>query len=211
MFLSPNVVAFTEPLDDPWYSVHRGPFDYKTAGGFSGPSTTQQWFADNPTNVLGCTEQIQVCDPNLSIPQGCGPVPSPTSLYEDLVPEVPLISPPWHDQTQATQFRGFLSTWSSFSFYPDVIIGSLRSKSLASRNNLLNGIQGALSTNQWQLDVEDWFSTQLASLQRAFAETANGPRYTDIETHLWPPQNSFDREFCKNQVRSISTFQPLVA
>ncbi len=52
---------------------------------------------------------------------------------------------------------------------------------------------------------EYWFSTQLASLQRAFAETANGPRFPGLVGNLlWLPQNDVDREFCTSQVCHLS-------
>ncbi|KAI9703520.1 MAG: hypothetical protein M1820_005824 [Bogoriella megaspora] len=173
-------LRFSNPIDDLRYSVHQGPVNIETAGGNNAPGSIQGWFADNPVNVLGCANQIQFCNPNLTLSQGYGPLTSPNAINDELINTTGVIPVdfPWRTQVEANRFNVFLNTWGSFRSSVAAIILSLGRAALSARRT---------------------FESELASLQRAFAEAANGPKYPGMETHLWLPQNDEDREFCVNQ------------
>lgn len=84
------------------------------------------------------------------------------------------------------------------------VVKILRSSALTSRNHLVGGIQGSLPEDQWQLEVENWNSISLASLQGGTVDIATGPGDTAMLEHFWRgPVNDEERLLCQNQVSLI--------
>ncbi|KAI9787458.1 MAG: hypothetical protein M1816_007506 [Peltula sp. TS41687] len=85
------------------------------------------------------------------------------------------------------------------------IIENLGRSSLTSRYKLQGGRQGPLPTNQWQLEVQYWFSTMLANLQMLMIDTATGPADANLTPWLRRPQNREEHRACRSQkIRSDS-------
>jgi hypothetical protein len=54
MMLNQNAVAYLAPSDDPWMPAH---IQDKQL-------TSSVWVGDYDANLLGCTDQYQICNPN---------------------------------------------------------------------------------------------------------------------------------------------------
>jgi hypothetical protein len=78
------------------------------------------------------------------------------------------------------------------------VLSKLGDKSLSSQFLLNNGVQGPLPLNQWQLDVNGWYNTVLASIQAMFVHTALGDAGTQQAEYL--PLSSIERNACNSQV-----------
>ncbi|KAL9079272.1 MAG: hypothetical protein Q9157_001843 [Trypethelium eluteriae] len=199
-FLSANRLLFLQPVDDPWYSAHRGPINYTlTAEGTQG-NVVPFWFADNPANVLGCTSQVQFCNPN-SLPKGCSPLMSFDDLTLLLLRGVGNSSIlPYLEEPQAQAFTTFVRITVSYGSTINDITGTLGATALTAPRTMTSLGQGPLASNQWQSDVEYWLTTQLAGYQRAVVEAASGPKFPGIEPNLLVrPQSDMEHTFCTNQ------------
>lgn len=77
----------------------------------------------------------------------------------------------------------------------------LKVSALTSRYRLSEGIQASLPANQWQLEVENWNSISLASLQGTLLEYAIGPGDPAVLENFWvKPSNAGEKHLCQNQV-----------
>ncbi|KAI9779283.1 MAG: hypothetical protein M1816_003623 [Peltula sp. TS41687] len=86
-----------------------------------------------------------------------------------------------------------------------LIVEILGRSSLTSRYKLEGGNQGPLPSNQWELEVQYWFSTALANLQMIMVDTATGPTDANLTPWLHRPQNREERLACRSQkIRSDS-------
>ncbi|KAL9088457.1 MAG: hypothetical protein Q9165_006181 [Trypethelium subeluteriae] len=204
-FLSANRLLFLQPVDDPWYSAHRGPIDYTLTSDGTQGNVVSFWFADNPANVLGCTSQVQFCNPD-AVPKGCSPLMS----FSDLT--LPLLTGagnssiiPYLEEPQAQAFTTFVKITVSYGSTINDITGTLGATALTAPRTMTSLGQGPVAFNQWQSDVEYWFTTQLAGYQRAVVEAASGPKFPGIEPNLLVrPQSAMEHTFCTNQ-KIIST------
>ncbi|GJD02485.1 hypothetical protein ColKHC_11310 [Colletotrichum higginsianum] len=77
-------------------------------------------------------------------------------------------------------------------------INLLGAVGLTARFSLVNGIQGQLPRNQWQLEVKFWFATMLANLQKAAVNTAMGP--SGAHPNKLAPKKTVEHAMCNNQV-----------
>jgi hypothetical protein len=53
MMLAQNSVSYLAPSDDTWMPAHK-----KIPG-------VEEWWGDYDVNLLGCIEQLQICNPNI--------------------------------------------------------------------------------------------------------------------------------------------------
>ena len=138
-----------------------------------------------PASPLGCAEQHQFCRGS-GIKQ-CGPI---ASLRDAIAGVAPYFGSSYahYDKDIATtpEEALFLYTMLSLSTSPRNIVHilwQLGPKALQSSQRLMSGNQGPLSSNQWQLDVTNWFQIGKAGLQAAYADIAYGP--TDPNVLRW--------------------------
>jgi hypothetical protein len=75
MALSQNSIAYSQPSDDPWMPAHR------EAAGSSPP----MYQGDFDTNLLGCTDQYQICNPNKADESRCTVLSSGYHVLEDVI------------------------------------------------------------------------------------------------------------------------------
>ena len=80
------------------------------------------------------------------------------------------------------------------------IVGSLGDGSLVARMTLSSGLQGALLSNQWHTEIEHWWATILAQMQRIVVEYATGPSDQAAQPFTSKPSNDETNYLCKNQV-----------
>ncbi|KAL1626675.1 hypothetical protein SLS54_002838 [Diplodia seriata] len=185
-FLSPNFVMFSRKMDDPWYSAHTD-FVEVFMTGLDGKMTMYR--ADEPASVLACVSQYQICNPNQPANRQCTALGS----IEDI--ESGLKSLHFNDrQGKVIEWFGSLL---SFSIY--TLIGDLGSSVLTSRYSLSGGLQAPIPNNQWQLEVEHWFTIWLANLQQLFVSYATGPSDPEVMRWVRTPKDDTERNICRNQ------------
>ena len=191
-FLSANSIPFSSPVDDPWYSVHKDPFqalvNASAIGDGSGIAATGTiWFRDRPVSVLACTEQYQLCGTT------SGPECTPLTgwwLVEEAVGNLSL-----NDAQLAT--TEVLLASSSMGIFS--VIADLGISALLARNSKVSSVQGFLPSNQWVLEVQSWNEIILADMQRRVLEYATGPSSPEVLPFLLPPNGSSQAHLCNNQ------------
>ena len=87
-----------------------------------------------------------------------------------------------------------------------MLISAVGITSLKAREKLFSGIQGPLPNNQWQIEVENWYSTTLADLQRLTIEYAAGPADPALLQVLERPQTETERQLCHSVVSIFIPF-----
>lgn len=80
-------------------------------------------------------------------------------------------------------------------------------EALTSLKYISQGTMGPIPDNQWQLDVEYWWSTYLSSLQAGVVDTARGPSDPRLNPYKVQPLNSHMQNMCNNQVRYITIYK----
>ncbi|KKY13335.1 hypothetical protein UCDDS831_g09097 [Diplodia seriata] len=187
--LGTNTVIFQEETTDAWYSARSFlATPYWNGAGFNKSGV---YYPDKAASIMGCTSQVQWCNPNLPPDTKCTPLeswrdffqPHPTIIRN--AREYDLLR--WMVDIQNTKFRGL-----------NDVVNILGSAALIGRQKLANGIQGPIASNQWQLEVESWFATLMAAYQQGYVEVATGPSDARIPidtTH----RNGIGDGFCKAQ------------
>lgn len=149
------------------------------------------FYADNPTSVLGCSSQYQVCVRNESDHQVCSSFEGIESLKSLPIPNLTV--------EQRNRLL-WLYRVSFGKFSPHVAIRELGADSLVSRDTLHEGFQSALPVDQWQKDVQRWADIYLAYLQYASVDSAIGSTSPKMQQFYEAPSTEEGRYFCRNQV-----------
>lgn len=195
LFLAANDIAFSNAVSDPWYSAHlQSNISMDPDAKGSDTEAAGLWYADNTANVVGCTQQVQYCNPNLSRRAGCSRF---MSLYDLAVNFNTSDQSMWRSSKQKNLFFEFVSTLNLAGSLPE-IVNVVGVGGLTSRRSLISAIQGRLPDNQWQSDIANYVSIMLAGFQRQFVEWANGPKYTDLKVS--GPTGKYEEIYCKSQV-----------
>ncbi len=197
-FLSSQGIIFTRETNDPWYSAHRlGSYH---ALNFNNMSDIT-FLADDLVSVLGCTDQIQLCNPNLptnsSSPPGqtgqCNPL---RGMADFAFPRYNL----WAASPSQQRFVKWVDKVLGLGLLTaSAIVDTLGTAALTSRYMLGIALQGPLPDNQWQREVEYWVGGALTSLQGALVEAANGPP-PEMMPFKVVPNTSEEWQACWNQV-----------
>ncbi|KAI0151786.1 hypothetical protein GGR57DRAFT_513738 [Xylariaceae sp. FL1272] len=166
VFLSGNGVIYTTPSQDEWYRVSptssRGDVIGVTATG----NQEEFYLPSEEASPLACMTKFQFCIQDQS---KCGVLGG----YVDAENSARLLL---NTIDQSTNFIN-----SSFDYFAKTIrstrpitgiVATLGATSLESQTSLLDGSQGPLASNQWQLDVIRWFNIALADIQLLFLNAA---------------------------------------
>ncbi|CEJ54933.1 hypothetical protein PMG11_01219 [Penicillium brasilianum] len=204
MMLNQNDMGYLEPSYDPWMTALE-PATYSLD---STNFTTSMWTKSYLANLLVCTDQYQICNPNRS----------------------------GNETTQCTQLGGILSTaFASFNTDPTKYLG-FNGAQIATIGRFLSGnndrsmysnvngrgaaalnasaiahgnIQFYIPPTQWQTEVSTWFATSLAKEQAWAVEWATAPRNfpasslldaSSVGWNVTAPLNSYGRAQCANQL-----------
>lgn len=212
IFLIGNGIRFFEPTEDAWYRATVPGYEMMDT---SRGQTRVAYWPEESASPLGCVEQVQFCNTALAPDERCGPLTD----WDDAVLESAILFNATAQQLEDWEPVAADSTASQFIWLTVLVnnaaadltklLKTLGPESLASKANLAQGIMGPLALNQWQLDVTQWWSTYLASLQAAFVQTAIGPADPtgELEQFKLGPWNDHSRKLCNNQVRK--TFHEL--
>ncbi|KAI0454116.1 hypothetical protein F5B21DRAFT_525186 [Xylaria acuta] len=182
-FLSGNEVRFIQFTQDKWYRLDPTAYEFGVVGA-GNTSADQAYIPLEPASPLGCADQYQFCSTAYQGNSGCGPLAS----FQDAVAGAAPFFNTTYDTYATTSAE--TETYARFQYFADTVyllnsrvsgvISFLGPRSLLSQSNLLNGFQGPIAPNQWQLDVMHWQDISLTAIQQAFLGTAFGPTDPEI-------------------------------
>lgn len=202
-FLIGNGVVFMEKTEDPWY---RGTVPGKKNLTSDGESKMSYW-AEQAASPMACLQQYQFCNPALPEESRCGPLAGLLDaqvqaahlfdMTEDQISnnEIP-------DTPAGSRFVWFLQYFTMAVPVLSALLNALGANSLASQQSLSRewGTVGAISSSQWQLDVENWWAVYMSSLQAGMVDIAYGPQDPALEPYKILPFNAHVQKLCNNQV-----------
>lgn len=195
LFLSAQGIGFSGAVVDPWFSATEKwlPFVSTSA---NKNKTSNLYLTDEPASALGCTTQVQYCNPNRPKGQDCEPL---EGIQAGVVHDKNM----WNEkQLQAIRWLELASSQEFLSF--DTLTAVIGNSALLARYSLANGISGILPENQWQKEVQHLVGTILASFQGAIVEATQGPPSEPLKHFHQLPSNQVAKDMCKNQkIRSL--------
>ncbi|KAK7709700.1 hypothetical protein SLS57_008605 [Botryosphaeria dothidea] len=148
------------------------------------------YMADDMASVMGCVQQYQLCNPNLPKEKRCSPLAAMMDNFENA-------KTLWSEAKKYDALKMPINTLLNFA--PTAITQNLGIASLTSRYSLQGSMQGPLPDNQWQLDLEHWFTGALSLLQSRAVEYATGPSEPAMQKWIIPPKDDAQRYFCDNE------------
>ncbi|KAI1370586.1 hypothetical protein F4677DRAFT_465069 [Hypoxylon crocopeplum] len=179
IFLSGNGVLYSAPTDDEWYRSAATETKVIIITVDETFSSTSYYLPEEPASPMGCAIQYQLCNAAFSGTTGCGPL---SSLRDSIAGAAPFFNTTyanWQADIAQTEtaarfnyFTGVLNRKTADMYY---ILHHLGPMSLLSQKFLSSGFQLALSANEWQLDVINWWNIQMAAIQAGFVDSAFGP------------------------------------
>ncbi|KAI8625216.1 hypothetical protein F5Y19DRAFT_479921 [Xylariaceae sp. FL1651] len=189
LFLSGNGMYFSNITNDPWYEATTlGPIGHPLPANES--SGIQIYYQDQPGSPMGCVHRSQYCRPQRFGDPVCTALTGELDLYYSVLET-------FTDEHAFNRVSWF-QTMVDASFWPEDIVGR-GDINLEAQYRVRSGVQGPLPDNQWQLEVQYWFSIMLASMQRTFVDTATGPSDASLEQYRVPPANVDEKNLCLNQ------------
>jgi hypothetical protein len=200
LYLSANEVAFTTEVHDPIYNATRliGQILVSDVEANITVEGTKVYMANEPASPLGCRVQYQYCNPNLPLESQCFPLASSSDAIQIGVPE---LFPPEDVAAITRMFWAYYIAFGDFD-HSASLLRVLGPGALLGRYGLgIDGIQGILPDNQWQLDAEHWFSISMAAIQLSFVTAAIGPNDPAIQPWFRKPNDTAEFAMCDNQVR----------
>lgn len=207
VFLSSNGIRFFNMPSDLWYRAtipgHKSHLINLTEGALL-------YQSEEAASPMGCLRQYQFCNPSLSS-NNCGPLASWADAQAYSAPLFGITTEDYENETNpptnniiGSRYMWLIQALAWDQAAIERVISDLGPEALTSIKYLSGGVMGSLPTNQWQLDVQYWWATYLASLQAAVVNTAHGPTDPALEPYKVLPYNSHARDMCNNQVRYLA-------
>lgn len=211
-FLVGNGVRYLESTDDPWYrgNVPGQIINWTTTG-----TSSQSYRPEQAASPMACLQQYQICNPALPGNSRCGPLASwldaqnqAAHLFNityDQMANATYESIARNEIPQSPAAARYVWFWTLLALAVPTLTGVvnvLGTVSLASQQSLdrATGIMGTIPSNQWQLDVKNWWAIWMASLQAGMVNVAYGPHDPLLEPFEILPPNSHVQKLCSNQV-----------
>ena len=196
-FFSVNGKLFTEPVDDPLFSAHQ-PYSLPSVGRVESVATNQvldvvenktYYTSDNLANVIGCTHQHQICNPNIPPHIGC----TPLAGRHEVKKSVKGLS---INFLQAATAALLLSTVQAVGLF-----SPWRPSDLVAQQEVEAGgyFSLPLPNNQWTIEFQAWHSTWMALMQGALVDRAIGPTKPDDRQWIIPPNDTAEYQLCHAQ------------
>lgn len=164
---------------------------------------------DEAASPLGCLQQFQICNIDEN---HCGPLKG----FVDYQIQSASIFNVSEETEKISEDIGFVENnhlGQRFQWFIMIIGNGLQLRdslsqlgpySLSSQSLMREGLIGSLAENQWQLDVERWWATGLASLQAGLVEVAVGPTEEALQPYTIRAPNSYIQNcFCNSQVGTV--------
>jgi hypothetical protein len=201
MWLESSNVKHHSRVDDPWFtatSARDVPLWARSSMG------DKYYVPDDTAQVLGCSTNFQLCNPNAPEPNRCydlatGSISSIDSTFLEIWPKEKdrdiMVT---YAQYLVAMFAG--TTWHPANYYN---VKGLTS--LMTRFTLAGVMQTAnIPSNRWQEEVEYIFHTNLAATQSRFVELATGRIRKTSEAFATLCGASMNcTRLCQNQVSLI--------
>jgi hypothetical protein len=186
IFLSANDILFWGEINDPWYSAHNFA-DNATEMGTK--VSDGLFFNDDPVRVVGCLERLQFCNPNLPRESGCTNLTGRWPAFKEA-------EKLWQSESQTAIFD-----WSALGMKGSIhdLPQWLGELSLLASQMLTGSYQPHLPDNQWELEMEYWFQSSLASYQRGLVNLAGGPVDPSLRKFCTGPSNPSEQLGCSSQ------------
>lgn len=213
IWLAPNGVLSTQPVDDPFFLSHRnlsltvdglGFQFYSSDCKFRKPSFTR-FLSRLPldlVHVMACVDQRQFCNPSRSNQFGTTACTDLSGYY----PEYNAIGTiGYNDRQLATAYRLLNSLRFGQIFHS---ISGRGSSALRANELVSELLQSPLAPTQWVIEVSNWFAISLSRLQHAIVEFASGPTSLPSEASVITPTAPGWPIMCKSQkVKDSGTHQ----
>ena len=152
-YIASNTVEYLTPVYDLVFSAngtYRDNDTFTIPGGLYEP--------DQFLNIIGCTDQMQFCNPNTG---DCTPLAGQVAVVS-AVYDIGL-----NLYQQATAERIYLAALKSSTY---LSVDGLRGGALLAQDKLYNFISPGLPANQWILEIQLWVQTSLAKLQQLIVD-----------------------------------------
>jgi hypothetical protein len=200
-FLQPNGITFASRSEDPWY---RATEPARVMGWVTFNGTGEVYTFPKPATPLACVSQYQYCT---SAQSGSNLCTDLAGYWEATSQLNTLLGLGTDSDIGDVSITDLWDSWGSLQlgWSSAEVVGGLGSAALLSRGGLSNGIQGPLPSNQWQLEVQHWFATSLATLQASTVAKANGPD-SGFEKWLVHPNTTEEYTSCQKQVSFINAY-----
>lgn len=157
---------YFEPVTDPWFHAQiREPFSWVYGPGEN--FSTPYYRPENPTSVLGCASTAEICnrDPNSEgkctrimvdgYPPGNSDIPANITKILQLNRRQSAVA-------QRLQDASYRSDWIA-------IIPNVGAENMLAFQTAVNeagvSFSNGLPSNQWTLEIQNWFATQLTIMQ----------------------------------------------
>jgi hypothetical protein len=196
-FLSAPEIHFSNPINDPWFSARKNASDIIER---KSKDKLVAYVQDEPLGVMGCTQQMQYCNPSLPEANRCEPLRGFNDPRRN--PRVRNLFP---DESHFAIIDWIDGLWTGGMYTIDNTLGFIGASALRARLSLSYGYSGPLPDDQWQLEAEHWVKATLASLQDVFVTAANGIPEA-LEEFRQPPManETVAQNLCVNQ-KIVST------
>lgn len=212
-FLVGNGVEFEKRNFDPWYRGMVPGVNWSRIA--AGNESYSGYDAEEAASPLGCLQRYQYCSGH---EKNCGPMTNwldvqvdsaflfNLSVEAELSPDYRFVS----DNPVGERYQWFTAIIGYVATNIMSIVSELGTFSLASQQYMDGGWMGALPDNQWQLDVEHWWSTWLAAIQASVVTVAVGISEKDLQPYKIEPISSYIQDtICDNQVSPGANFSVL--
>ena len=169
-------ILYAQPTEDPWFSATTRVTDDNGAPvktSLLGDMISEVYFSDFTGNVLGCATERLYCNPSLPSSASCidsdGRLSNSTRSRKS-----DGISSLWPDPKEQSTFRSLLTTSSTaMELESKHLIPTL--PTLLARNTLMKNTQIVLlPVDQWQIEQEYLFNSNLAQIQTTVVDHARG-------------------------------------
>lgn len=183
-FLNGDHVTYDYQTYDPLFATgdnYTEPVNGEQVNGF-----TPEYY----TNVLACIDQYQVCPANKDR-QYCSALSGIYQLGKTLFDQD-------LNAAQLATARRIVSLGASLGTYASV--AGRRSAALLASLSVVEDTQvKVLPTDQWRLEVGQWFATSLAKLQQGAIDFAVGPQEPSLNQYVQRPTDSALASQCYSQ------------
>ncbi|KAF2670751.1 hypothetical protein BT63DRAFT_453115 [Microthyrium microscopicum] len=194
IFLSTNDVMNFAPVKDPWFSATTFT-NYSLGSG----SPQHVYVRDDVARVLGCVESYQMCKPGLNGNNTCSPLTSVDNLSPVYFDKI------WTDPDEQAYVRKTSEGLRSMITGLETTIQYFGSAALKAHFMMFQNEVISMPENQWELEVEGWFQTYLADVQRIVLDLSSGLSGKDTSWIVKPPNGTMDHQICSNQrIRNTS-------
>ena len=196
IFFAPNSIGYLAPVEDLWFEATI-PFNISV-----GTTYETLYYPNYLVNVMGCTDQFQICNPSTE----CTPLGSKFQLTEYLNENaIGLNAEQMASARRMETFSSYCDTYST--------VDNLGDTALYARDYIQGTISQGMPSNQWHTEVEGWFQTNLAKMQAYAIEYAANKKDLGPYGYIYHPNPDLPIDApwvhqCKNQrIRNSGSYQ----